>query len=343
MDRRKVLVTGAAGYVAAQMLPTLRERYDCTLIDVTTTDRDGCEVAGVQVQSLLDDVDTLRPLFTGCDAVIHLAFIRRTEDAREHFDGEMDNIRMAYNVFRLSLEENVRRVVMASSNHAADFYEHLLRSREMDMLQPTNDIRPLSDNYYGWAKESYEHLGFVFATGTLGRQLQNVHIRIGAPRQLDPNELQGDIQGYSVRRNLGAYISPRDLTQLFVFATGTLGRQLQNVHIRIGAPRQLDPNELQGDIQGYSVRRNLGAYISPRDLTQLFVKSIETENIENEWGVPWQVFYGISDNTRSFWGLENARRVIGYAPQDDSEVTWARDVYDNLTSKGVVGRVGKAS
>ena len=37
MDRRKVLVTGAAGYVAAQMLPTLRERYDCTLIDVTTT------------------------------------------------------------------------------------------------------------------------------------------------------------------------------------------------------------------------------------------------------------------------------------------------------------------
>ena len=249
----------------------------------------GHEVPGVQVQSLLvDDLDTLRPLFTGCDAVIHLAFIRRTEDVREHFNGEMDNIRMAYNVFRLSLEEDVRRVVMASSNHAADFYEHLLRSREMDMLQPTNDIRPLSDNYYGWAKESYEHLGFVFATGTLGRQLQNVHIRIGAPRQLDPNELQGDIQGYPVRRNLGAYISPRDLTQLFV-------------------------------------------------------RSIETENIDNEWGVPWQVFYGISDNTRSFWGLENARRVIGYAPQDDSEVTWARDVYENLTSKGVVGRVGKAS
>ncbi len=289
MARPKVLVTGAAGYVAAQMLPTLRERYDCTLIDVATTDRNGQEVPGVQVQSVLvDDLDTLRPLFTGCDAVIHLAFIRRTEDVREQFDGEMDNVRMAYNVFRLSLEENVRRVVMASSNHAADFYEHLLRSREMDMLQATNDIRPLSDNYYGWAKESYEHLGFVFATGTLGRKLENVHIRIGAPRELDPTELAGDIQGYPVRRNLGAYISPRDLTQLFV-------------------------------------------------------KSIETENIENEWGIPWQVFYGISDNTRSFWGLENARRVIGYAPEDDSEVSWAKDVYDNLTSKGVIGRVGKAS
>ena len=64
MARPKVLVTGAAGYVAAQMLPTLRERYDCTLIDVTTTGRGGSEVPGVQVQSLLDDRETLRPLFT---------------------------------------------------------------------------------------------------------------------------------------------------------------------------------------------------------------------------------------------------------------------------------------
>ncbi len=288
MTKRRILVTGAAGYVAAQLLPTLRERYDCTLIDVTTTERQGREAPGVQVQSaLVDDLDELRPFVAGQDAVVHLAFIRRSNDQREQFDGEMDNIRMAYNVYRLSLEENVRRVVMASSNHAADFYEHLLRSREMDMLPATNDIRPLSDNYYGWAKESYEHLGFVFASGTLGRQLANVQIRIGAPRDLDPGALQGDQEGYPFRRNLGAYISPRDLTQLVV-------------------------------------------------------KAIETEDIRNEWGVPWQVVYGISDNTRAFWGLENARRVLGYAPQDDSEVTWAAAVYENLTSQGVVGRVGRA-
>ena len=286
MTKPRVLVTGASGYVASQLLPTFHKRYDCTLIDVTTTDRDGHEVPGVQQQSLLvDDLDELRPLFTGCDAVVHLAFVRRTEDRHEQFEGEMDNIRMAYNVLRISLEENIKRVVIASSNHAADFYEHLLRSREMDMLQATNNIRPLSDNYYGWAKESYEHLGFVFATGTLGRKLENIHIRIGAPRPLDAETLEGDREGFPYRRNLGAYISPRDLTQLMV-------------------------------------------------------KSIETANIDNEWGVPWQVFYGISDNTRSFWGLENARRVIGYAPEDDSEVIWAKDVYENLTTKGVVGRVG---
>ena len=97
MAKPRVLVTGASGYVASQLLPTFHKRYDCTLIDVTTTDRDGHEVPDVQRQSLLvDDLDELRPLFTGCDAVVHLAFVRQTEDRHEQFEGEMDNIRMAY-------------------------------------------------------------------------------------------------------------------------------------------------------------------------------------------------------------------------------------------------------
>ena len=48
-------------------------------------------------------------------------------------------------------------------------------------------------------------------------------------------------------------------------------------------------------------KRDLGAFISPRDITQLFEKSVEVENIENEYGIPWQVVYGISNNTRALW------------------------------------------
>ena len=33
---------------------------------------------------------------------------------------------MAFRVLMLSLQEGVRRVVIASSNHAADWYEHLI-------------------------------------------------------------------------------------------------------------------------------------------------------------------------------------------------------------------------
>ena len=80
---------------------------------------------------------------------------------------ERGNLDLAFNVYQTCLEEGVRRVVVASSNHAADWYEHLLRQRKLEMLDVT--APPLSDNYYGWAKACYEHLGFLFATGTQGR------------------------------------------------------------------------------------------------------------------------------------------------------------------------------
>ena len=71
------------------------------------------------------------------------------------------------------------------------------------------------------------------------------------------------------------------------------------------------------------MHRGLGAYLSVRDQVQLVVKSIETEDIRDPNGVPFQIFYGISGNAHNFWSLANARRVIGYSPQDDSQVRFA--------------------
>ena len=62
-------------------------------------------------------------------------------------------------------------------------------------------------------------------------------------------------------------------------------------------------------------------------MCQLFIKSIETSNIRNEYGVPWLVVYGISDNTRAFWSLVSARKVLGYDPVDDSEVKFASEIH----------------
>jgi NAD+ dependent glucose-6-phosphate dehydrogenase len=33
-----------------------------------------------------------------------------------------------------------------------------------------------------------------------------------------------------------------------------------------------------------------------------------------------------SDNVRKFWSITNARKVIDYRPQDDSEVRFADDI-----------------
>jgi hypothetical protein len=110
----------------------------------------------------------------------------------------------------------------------------------------------------------------------------------------------------------------------FLFACGALGRKMGVVQLRIGAPRELGLDRYADD--PVRIRRELGAWISVRDHQQLFVKSVEAPNIEDEYGVPFQIFYGISDNTRAFWSLASARRVVGYTPEDDSELEYAEDI-----------------
>src|SRR5262249_29514519 len=69
----------------------------------------------------------------------------------------------------------------ASSNHAADWYEHaLIHARHREAVTPAD--LPLSDNFYGWSKAAYELLGFVYACASLGRKLEVVLLRVGAPR-----------------------------------------------------------------------------------------------------------------------------------------------------------------
>ena len=101
------------------------------------------------------------------------------------------------------------------------------------------------------------------------------------------------------------------------------------MQIRIGGPRETDLERCPlGDMT--CVHRALGAYMSQRDMVQLFVKSIEAEDIRDEHGVPFQIFYGISGNAHAFWDLSNARRVIGYAPEDNSELRFAEQLAEHL-------------
>ena len=190
MPKRKVLVTGVAGKIAGQVLPALRDKYDLTLLDVKTTNRAGEEIPDIQIADLTDkNRDAYRHHFKGVDTVVHYAFVGSSNpgegnSADARFWNEFANVQMAYNIYQTALEEGVRRVVVASSNHAADYYEPLILDGKWDFVNP--DDRALSDNYYGWAKEVYEHLGFVFATGNqTGKSLENVQIRIGGPRETD--------------------------------------------------------------------------------------------------------------------------------------------------------------
>ena len=57
-------------------------------------------------------------------------------------------------------------------------------------------------------------------------------------------------------------------------------------------------------------------------------KSLETPDILYENGVPFQIFCGISDNSHNFWSLANVKRIIGYAPEDNSTIKFADKIAD---------------
>lgn len=277
--RKKVLLTGASGYISNLILPELQEKYDLRLVDVRKEDSKGNLIEGIEVVDLLsEDYARLKNLFTDIDMVVHTGYFRpQGVDHQSLYEGERKNVDMMQRVYQLSLECGVKKVVSASTNQAAKWYEKPYYQKLKDRVDPYEYPRP--DNFYGWAKAAYESLGFLYACGSLGRQLEIIQLRIVVPREVDPNA--DDLKGQPTSR----YI------------------------------------------------RDIAGYISKRDLQQLYIKSLETEKIEDEYGVPFHIFYGVSDNARSFWSITNARKVIGYAPEDDSEIQFAKDIHKITNGK----------
>jgi nucleoside-diphosphate-sugar epimerase len=256
------------------MLQTFRKRYELVLLDISKINREGEEVKGVQIVDLRDpDLDNYRCYFKGVDAVVHCAYQGR-QAGQASFEDMLVNIQMSRNIYQICHEEDVRRLVVCSSNQATHYYERLIWSDKWDVVNP--DMRPLADHFYGWAKEAIEHLGFVYATGHVnGKKLQNVQLRIGSPREEELDK-----------------VDPRNLKR---------------------------------------IHRILGAYLSVRDQVQLFIKSIEAKNIEDENGIPFQIFYGVSDNSHRFWSIVNARKVIEYQPEDNSQIRFAKRIAELMT------------
>lgn len=290
----KVLITGAAGHMATLALPGLLGRHALILTDVREPPQlpAGCAFRAI---SLLEASDAqMAQLFHGVDAVVHSAYIASAEldvyslrpPQLDRFEIELDNIRMAQRVYRCALEAGVRRVVVVSSNHASDWYEHTQVHRQLREMVYPRDL-PLSDNFYGWSKASYELLGYPYACGTFGRSVEVVMLRIGSPYPINVTRYEPD--------------SPAPLS---------------------GLPRPTGPA---------AFKRALGAYLSERDCATLFRCALEARLALPEAAVPWVIAYGISDNTRAFWSLESARRVLGYAPRDDSEAIYADAVRRLLT------------
>ena len=224
---KKVLITGANGYVASRIISHLEKNFELTLVDIDFNKKFNSKT--IKFDLLNASIEELNKITKNQYAIIHLAYVRRDklrdpEDLNEEmdsFDTEYQNVLMANKIYRSAFINKVSRVIVASSNHAADWYEHHeIHSNIRDIV--SNNLIPYSDNFYGWAKASYELLSIPYASGKFGRKLEFVHVRIGFPREITP-ELSNNkfIPGENgigvpnIKRHLGAYVSQRDLSQLF--------------------------------------------------------------------------------------------------------------------------------
>jgi len=218
--RKKIVITGASGGVIGRVLPALRETYDTVLLDVHETNSAGEIIEGINKIDLVNpDRDSYRRFFTGTDTVIHTAYMfsdrieKNMRGGREfaHLQLAMNDIQMAYNVFKTSLEEGVKRVIFFSSNHAADYYEQLIRKGVMESVD--EDAVPYSDGYYGWSKLCEEALGHIFASAIRERRLELIVLRVGAPRTDLIENVEAD-NYYTLRRHFASYLSVNDELQL---------------------------------------------------------------------------------------------------------------------------------
>lgn len=184
---KTILLTGAAGGIATQIRPLLREHYRLRLSDRARVPDPTPEEEVAQAD--LGDIEALRRAVSGVDGILHLG----GKAVEAEWDIIHDaNIVGCYNLYEAARLEGVRRIVFASSNHAVGFYP---RSETIGVDVP---VRP--DTRYGLSKVFGEALGALYAHKY---GVEGMAIRIGNVTA-EPMD----------RRRLAIWQSPRDFVQL---------------------------------------------------------------------------------------------------------------------------------
>jgi nucleoside-diphosphate-sugar epimerase len=192
---RRLLVTGAAGSVAGQLLPGLAG-YDLRLLDVSAPPDDE---GAVVLEGELTDRGFLARALDGVDTVVHLAGDPRPTAPWDDLRGP--NVDGFAALLGAAEEQGVRRVVYASSVHAMGRYES-------DGAVPIDSAwAPAPCCPYGATKAFDEAMAGVFSTR---RNLSTIGLRLGATT---PEPAQ--------RSQLSGWLGPSDLRQLVVRAVET--------------------------------------------------------------------------------------------------------------------------
>lgn len=148
----RVALTGAAGSLASDVLPGLLD-LGHRIVGVDRRPRPDATTCP-WVECDVTDREALRSAFDGCDAVVHLAGIPLEADwdrvLRANIDGTQAVLETAHRA-------GIRRVVLASSIHAAGFV-----GVPADGDPVPDDVAVRPDTFYGVSKAALEALGSLY-------------------------------------------------------------------------------------------------------------------------------------------------------------------------------------
>jgi len=191
LKNHRVLLLGAAGGIGSAIREGLAGRYGLMrLADIASLPpaRQGEQI----VHADLLDILSLVAAMTGIDTVVHMAGVPVEPETKAWEQVLPANIIGVHNLFEAARLAGVKRVLFASSHHAAGFHRRDTPTAET--------LVPRPDSYYGVSKVFGEAMGRMYAD-KFG--LQVLSLRIGAYR-----DAPGD------PRQLSVWISPRDMVEL---------------------------------------------------------------------------------------------------------------------------------
>src|SRR6185437_12232731 len=147
----RVLITGAGGGIGRSLRETLRGVYPLLRLSdrvPLAAARDGEEID----QTDIADMAQVERMVAGVDGIVHLGGISG-ENTWENI--LQSNIVGLYNVFDAARRAGVKRIVMATSNHAVGVYPH---SQTID-----HTVAPRRDSRYGASKAFPEAHAALYA------------------------------------------------------------------------------------------------------------------------------------------------------------------------------------
>lgn len=257
--RRRVLVTGAAGRIGSYFAEHSADRYDLRLMLHPEKDDEATrakfERLGEVVTADLGDFDRICEVCRDVHTVLHLA----ADPSPNAGWGSLlpNNIIGAYHIFAAADKAVCERVIYASSIHAVSGHPVQTQVRTNDPVNP--------GDLYGVSKCFGEALARYYA------EQQN----------------------------------------------------LTSIVVRIGAFQPLEAAREE------KILAHMDAFVSPRDLTQLFHRCIDARDIN------FAIVHGLSNNRFNRMDIESTKELLDYSPADD--VTEINPTLDRLDLRDSVG------